>query len=119
MSEEKDRLNILSFGSLEDFAEGMKWEAENNVVRVEGVVRKEPNRAVGDHWVHYLVVITALMRDGNTAACLLEAGRLLGAFPTQSASPQPQPGLRPRSDQGLPGRPGIQRHLRLMPGAPR
>lgn len=54
MSEEKERLNILSFGSLEDFAEGVKWEAEDNVVRVEGVVRKKPNRAVGDHWVHYL-----------------------------------------------------------------
>lgn len=80
MSEEKDTLNVLSFGSLEDFAEGVKWEAENNVVRVEGVIRKEPNRAIGDHWVHYLVVITALMRDGNTAACLLEVGGCWALF---------------------------------------
>lgn len=75
---EKDRvtniLSILNFGSLEEFAEGMRWDAKDNVVRVEGVIRKEPNRAIGDHWVHYLVVVTALMRDGNTAACLLEVG---------------------------------------------
>ena len=73
--DEKDRVtNILSFGSLEEFAEGMRWDTKDNVVRVEGVIRKEPNKAAGDHWVHYLVVVTVLIADGNSAACLLEVG---------------------------------------------